>query len=65
MMTCARCGADDQQNMFCGACGKVLDRAALQRVRLMGAVGLRHTSSPTVERFFQTGDPSVFTTPAQ
>lgn len=49
--------------MFCGSCGSVFDRSELGRVRLMGAIGVQHSSSPTIEKFWATGDPSVFSKP--
>jgi hypothetical protein len=53
---------DGKHTMFCGLCGKVRDRGALRRVRLMGFTGGQSTN-PKVEEFFATGDPSVFAKP--
>lgn len=44
---------------FCPVCGKA-DRTTLGKVRLAGFVGVQHSTSPKVEEFWQTGDPSVF-----
>lgn len=44
---------------FCPVCGKA-DRTILKGVRLMGLIGVRHSSSPAIEQFWQTGDPTVF-----
>jgi hypothetical protein len=43
--------------VFCPECGKA-DRAALKRVRLMGPIGVQHSTSPAIEAFWNTGDPS-------
>lgn len=43
--------------VFCPVCGKA-DRTSLGRVRLAGFVGVAHSTSPAIERFFATGDPS-------
>lgn len=59
--TCARCETTtDTRTLFCPGCGALYDRDELQRVRLMGAVGVAHSTSPKIEKFFATGDPSVF-----
>jgi len=59
MKTCVTC-LDVPQRIFCPVCGKLLDRAGLESVRLMGPVGVFHSSSPKTDEFFATGDPSVF-----
>lgn len=46
--------------LFCDDCGKLVDRAGLRSVRLAGAIGVRHSTSPSIEKFWATGDPSVF-----
>lgn len=45
--------------VFCPACGHA-DKKALRRVRLMGPVGVEHSNSPKIQQFWETGDPSVF-----
>jgi hypothetical protein len=66
VIDCERCGAtNDGSTRFCYACGKLLDKEGLRRVRLMGAVGIwenRHTN-PKIDEFFSTGDPDVFDKP--
>jgi hypothetical protein len=49
----------EHRTICCPTCGKV-DRAALKTVRLPGFVGVQHSTNPTIERFWETGDPSVF-----
>lgn len=46
------------ERVFCADCGKVVNRARLESVRLMGAIGPYHTSNENVQRFFATGDPT-------
>jgi hypothetical protein len=60
-MICPRCDTISHQVRFCSACGKLLDRDSLRQLRLLGPVGIAHTTSSTVEEFFATGDPDVFT----
>ena len=43
--------------MFCPECKKARPED-LKRVRLMGAIGVAHSSSPAIEQFWATGDPS-------
>jgi hypothetical protein len=63
-MICPRCESSDPgATLFCQHCGKLLDRAALEHVRLMGPVGVQHSTSPKIEQFWQTGDPAVFGQP--
>lgn len=52
---------DGRRNLFC-VCGKVKDQAALKRVRLMGFHGNQSTS-PAMEAFWASGDPTVFSKP--
>lgn len=47
-----------QSRMFCIVCGRVLDKSELKKVRLMGAVGVAHSSSENIRRFWATGDPT-------
>lgn len=47
------------ESTFCPRCGRA-DRAKLNGVRLMGAVGVLNSSSPAIEEFWATGDPEVF-----
>lgn len=60
---CAPCQptCPEHSTVFCPLCGKA-DRAALKRVRLMGLVGVQHSTSPAIEQFWETGDPQVFAT---
>lgn len=44
---------------FCPVCEHA-EPGALGRVRIMGAIGVVHSSSPKIEKFWETGDPSVF-----
>jgi len=37
--------------MFCPDCGKVIDPKGLKAVRLMGFVGVVHSTSPKIEAF--------------
>jgi len=48
--------------VFCPRCGRA-DKPALGRVRLMGAVGVKHTSNEKVQEFLATGSPAVFARP--
>lgn len=43
--------------LFCPVCGKTAPED-LSRVRLMGFVGVQHSTNPKIERFWRTGDPS-------
>lgn len=52
---------DGRRNLFC-ECGKVEDRSALKRVRLMGFHGSQSTS-PAMDMFWRTGDPASFSKP--
>lgn len=47
------------ETTFCPRCGKA-DRAKLKGVRVMGFVGVQNSTSPKIEEFFATGDPTVF-----
>lgn len=53
--------------IFCQleGCGKLLDMAALKRIRPMGPIGVMHTNSPRVEAFWNSGDPSVLVDPVK
>lgn len=62
MKTCGSCGFESDR-VFCKACGKVLDPAVLKSVRLMGPVGVGHSTSPKIEEFWATGDAEVFSRP--
>jgi len=58
-MRCAPiCPASDR--IFCPDCGRVLDRAGLRQVRIMGGVGVVNGSSDSLDKFWATGDPDVF-----
>ncbi len=48
----------DRKHLFCH-CGKLLDRAALKKVRFRGFIGIE-SLSPQMERFYSTGDPDSF-----
>jgi hypothetical protein len=50
------------ETTFCPACGRA-NKARLQGVRLMGFVGVLHSTSPKIEEFWQRGDPEIFKTP--
>lgn len=52
------CPHDDGKTLFCGLCGKEREPGSLRRVRLMGFVGVEHSTSPAIERFWETGDPA-------
>jgi hypothetical protein len=59
-MECPRCHTfDPEPTTFCANCGKVLDVERLRGVRLMGPIGVQHSTSPRIEEFFRTGDPDV------
>jgi len=45
--------------MFCPTCSKVVDPNGLRAVRVMGFVGVQHSTSPKIEAFFETGDPAA------
>jgi hypothetical protein len=59
---CESC-PDHPDRVFCPVCGRA-DQEALHSVRLAGFVGVLHSTSPKIEEFWQTGDPSVFDQPA-
>lgn len=64
MKTCSRCNhTETDRSLFCSTCGAVLDMDDLKGVRLMGAIGVAHSSSPKIEEFWNTGDPNVFDRP--
>lgn len=44
---------------FCPVCGRA-DKVALKRIKLAGFVGVQHSTSPKIEQFWETGDPTVF-----
>lgn len=50
------------RTVFCPTCGRA-DKAKLKTVRLPGFVGVIHSTSPKIEQFWETGDPSVFSSP--
>lgn len=50
---------ESQRTNFCGVCGRALP-GRLEKVRLAGFVGVMHSTSPKIEQFWETGDPSVF-----
>lgn len=61
---CGRCSyKGTSKRLFCEGCGAVIDRTALRSVRLAGAVGVRHASSPALDAFWETGDAEVFDDP--
>jgi hypothetical protein len=60
MMECMHCGntnASLRPPVFCVNCGKA-DRAALESIGLQTFTGPA-SLSPSVERFWETGDPDV------
>ena len=50
------CAPRHDNGLFCGTCGKVLDREGLRSVKLMGFTGPA-SLVPSLERFWATGDP--------
>jgi len=64
-MRCPRCGHvnAEARRLFCEQCGKALDPDGVRSVRLAGFVGVLHSTSPKIEKFWSTGDPSVFASP--
>lgn len=63
-MNCPRCDhTETLKRMFCSACGAVLEPGSLKKVRLMGLVGVEHSTSPKIAEFWATGDPNVFDRP--
>ncbi len=60
-MECPHCGTrnQDTHRLFCSGCGKLKERQALRSVNLCGFTG-GASLNPNVERFWETGDPSVF-----
>ena len=57
----AGCSQPATTNLFCPACGKLLERGSLRRVRIEGFHGPESTS-PRMEAFWNTGDPRCFDT---
>jgi hypothetical protein len=59
-MVCPRCATyNARPTTFCESCGKVINRARLEGVRLMGPIGVQHSTSPRIEEFFRTGNPDA------
>lgn len=57
-MECQACGAiREGRRNFC-ECGRVWNIDELRAVRIMGFVGVRHTTSERVDAFLSTGEPS-------
>lgn len=64
-MECPRCHNTETpaKNLFCSECGKLLEHGSLATVRMAGFVGVMHSTSDTIAKFWATGDPEVFSTP--
>jgi hypothetical protein len=56
--TCKHDNPANANAVFCVECGKIIDLEGLRSIRLAGAIGVRHSSNPKIERFWQTGDPT-------
>lgn len=54
-MECNYCGTEYTRSNFCPTCGKCRP-GALRNVKIMGFTGPA-SLSPTVEKFWHTGDP--------
>jgi hypothetical protein len=39
-------------------CGRLTDRDGLKSVKVMGFVGVRHSTSENIARYWETGDPT-------
>jgi hypothetical protein len=50
------CEPTTPRGLFCRDCGRVLDRDALRSVKLFGFMGPA-SLVPSIERFWETGDP--------
>jgi hypothetical protein len=62
MMTCQYCDADVTGHNFCPSCGRVVDRERLIGLTIQGFRGPA-SLNPKVQKFWRTGDPSVFAKP--
>lgn len=64
-MACTRCGHtnSDIKRIFCEDCGKLVAKGDLTRVGVLGFVGVGNSTSPAIQEFWATGDPSVFDKP--
>ena len=58
MDRCTTC--PPHRTTFCPVCRKASPNE-LAGVRLMGFVGVQHSTSPRIEQFFNTGDPACLT----
>lgn len=56
------CAGGTLRSLFCGQCGKVLDKNALRSVKFQGFIGTQ-SLSPAMQTFWETGDPAVFSAP--
>ena len=55
------CKHDDGAiSLFCSDCGKERQPGSLRTVKMMGFVGVAHSTSPKIASFLETGDPTVF-----
>lgn len=61
-MECPRCSHQnvDIRRIFCEECGKQVEPGSLRPEAVLGFVGVANSTSPKIERFWETGDPSVF-----
>jgi hypothetical protein len=57
--TPCRAGEHTGETLFCTTCGKTKEPDALKSVRIVNFHG-RFSTSPAMEAFKATGDPSVF-----
>lgn len=55
-VTCTHSGAEPGR-LFCSNCGTLLDPDGLKRVKLQGFTGPA-SLVPSIEKFWETGDPS-------
>lgn len=65
-MDCPRCKHPATTGrLFCVKCGKLTDPAGLRSTagRLLGPVGVVHSTSPKIAEFWATGDETVFDRP--
>ena len=66
MKYCSRCEKDTEGGIWCGECKMAYNikeaRSILRSIKTQGFTGHASTS-PKVEQFLQTGDPSVFAKP--
>jgi hypothetical protein len=54
---CIHASPENDSRVFCVDCGRLVSQDRLRSVKLMGAIGPRHTSNENVQRFLATGNP--------